>query len=160
MSAARVTGALLRSRQATAPLLQRRFASSQGHNEHHHEEHVQDITSYPKEDFSSPVWRSFLLLGIATAAFYKYAPAPGEDTFVTSFIAHYITPSEVWSKIAYKHLLMSVEDSDENLLMADAKLPAVHRYRYPQRFEQSSPHLQPVGLGVDLSDIVIKGDKV
>ncbi|GBE81267.1 hypothetical protein BKA93DRAFT_721758 [Sparassis latifolia] len=159
MSIARATGILLNHKQAsTITLLRPRYASSHSHD-HHHEEHHEDATAYPKEDFSSPAWRYFVLCGLGVVGFYKFAPEPSENVYITRLIAHYATPSEVWHRFNWKHLLLSVQGSDEALLMADAKPPPVHRYRYPQRFEQASTHLQPVGQDVDLSNVVVKGDK-
>ncbi|KAI0930368.1 hypothetical protein AcW1_009082 [Taiwanofungus camphoratus] len=160
MSVARAASVLLRPRQASTSLIQRRFASSHSNDEHHDEHHgEQDTTAYPREDFSSPVWRNFVLLGLAVAGWYKFAPAPGEDTYLTRFIAHYSTPREVWQRLSLKHLMLSVEGSDESLLMQSAQRPPVHRYRYPQRFEQSSPHSHPVGAVSVISDVVVKGDR-
>jgi len=160
MSVSRVAGVVLRPRQATTSLLQRRFASTHSHDEHHEEHHGehQDAVAFPKEDFSSPIWRNFVLFGLAVVGFYKFAPAPGEDNVVSRTIAHYSTPGEVWERLTQNNLLLAVEASDDNLLVADAKRPPVHRYRYPQKLEQFSPHLQPVGRGVDLSNVVVKQD--
>ncbi|CCM00404.1 uncharacterized protein FIBRA_02434 [Fibroporia radiculosa] len=155
----RTAGIFLRPRPQSFITPQSRLASSNSHHdEHHGEQHVEDSVSYSKEDFSSPVWRNFVLLGLAAAGFYKLAPAPGDDTYLTRFIAHYSTPRDVWENIRFKHLLLTVEGSDDTLLVADAKRPPIHRYRYPQRLEQSSPHLHPVGSTVDVSDVVVKND--
>ena len=83
-------------------------------------------------DFSSAGWRYLVLLGLGTAAFYNFAPAPGEDTYLARFIAHYMTPAEVWRNYAEAHLLLSAESAQEALLVADARPPPVHRFRYPQ----------------------------
>ena len=65
-------------------------------------------------------------------AFYKFAPAPGEDNRLTAALAEYTKPSEFWEKLTVKHLLQTVEVSDGALLIGDAKRAPVHRYRYPQ----------------------------
>ena len=38
-------------------------------------------------------------------AFYKFAPAPGEDNRLTAALAEYTKPSEFWEKLTVKHLL-------------------------------------------------------
>ncbi|KDQ57572.1 hypothetical protein JAAARDRAFT_130734 [Jaapia argillacea MUCL 33604] len=143
-------------RPATA-IAGRRLASSDSHAHEHHEEH--DNTQYPKEDFSSPAWRGVILASLLVAGFYKYAPEPGEDNLLTSYIARYGTPSQVWEKINKQHLYLTQEATETILLFQDAKRPAIHRCRYPQLMEQVSPHLQPVGTSVDMSNVVVKGER-
>ncbi|TFY55856.1 hypothetical protein EVJ58_g7984 [Rhodofomes roseus] len=158
MSLARAAGTVLRPRLISTPLLRTRAASSHAHEEHHDDHHgeAHDPTVYPKEDFSSPFWGRLALFGLGAVGFYKFAPSPDEDNIVTRVIAAYSTPREVWEKLSLKHLVQSVEVSDDSLLVADAQRAPVHRYRYPQRFEQTSPHLHPVGLAVDISNVVVK----
>ncbi|PCH43713.1 hypothetical protein WOLCODRAFT_104021 [Wolfiporia cocos MD-104 SS10] len=156
MTVARAAVTLARPRQAASSLVQRRLASThhdEHHGDHHHE---QDAIAFPKEDFSSAAWRNFTLFGLAVAAWYKFAPDPREDNYIARWIEHYKTPTQVWQSIAFKNLTLELQNSDENLLTRDAKRPAIHRYRYTQRFEQHSPFIQPVGQDVDLSDLVIK----
>lgn len=89
-----------------------------------------------------------------------------------------MTSSEILEKIHLKHLVMSVENSEDKLLMTDAKPPVVHRYRFPQcvlacspvtdalilrdansrRLEQFSPHSNPVGMQLSVGDITVKRD--
>ena len=126
--------------------------------------------------FTTPFWRNTFILSLAVVAFYKYAPAPGEDVYLTRYLAHYGTPSEIWSKINEKHLLMSQKASEVTALQTDAQRPNLHRYRHPQsapssshhlcpvisshfcsRFlDTGSPHLQPVGTSVDMGSVVAK----
>ncbi|OBZ68131.1 hypothetical protein A0H81_11904 [Grifola frondosa] len=141
---------------ASTYLSQRRAASSDSHDHHHEEYHDNNV--YPKEDFLTPFWRNFIIFSAGVVAFYKYAPAPSNDAYLTRWISQYATPAEVLERLGYKHLLLSAEQSVDNLIMADAKRPPVHRYRYPQRFEQYSPHVQPVGIKFDMGDVIVKGD--
>ncbi|KZT63767.1 hypothetical protein DAEQUDRAFT_815457 [Daedalea quercina L-15889] len=158
MSLARAAGAIFKPRQAAPPLFRTRSASSHAHEEHQDDHHgeAHDSTPYSKEGFSGPFWKGLVIAGFGVVGFYKYAPGPGDDTLLTRAIASYSTPAQVWEKLSYKHLLQTVEVADDSLLVAEAKRAPVHRYRYPQRFEQSSPHLHPVGLTVDVSDVVVR----
>ena len=83
-------------------------------------------------DFSSGVWRNFIIFGLAVVGFYKFAPSPTEDNYITRWIAHYKTPNKVWESINFNHLVMSAQGCDDVLLVTDAKRPPIHRYRYPQ----------------------------
>ncbi|GJE94889.1 hypothetical protein PsYK624_110650 [Phanerochaete sordida] len=145
--------ATVRHRQALVSALPRRNASTH-HDEHHHQE---DNTVYPQETWANKVWFSWAFAGLAAAAFYKFAPSPEEDSYLKRLLDHYHIPREVWEKINLKHATMEAQASQGTLLVASAQKPPVYRYRFPQRFEQSSPHLQPVGMSADLSDLVVKG---
>ncbi|KAI0793262.1 hypothetical protein C8Q75DRAFT_749520 [Abortiporus biennis] len=149
-------GRLIRPLQASRGQFQRRWSSSHAEDHHHHAEET--AVAFPKEGFSSVGWRYFILFGLFSVGFYKFAPSPSEENYVTEFLKHYATPREVWSKLNLQHLVLSAEDQEGVLLTADAKLPPVHRYRFPQSFEQHSAHLRPVGTSVDLSDLVVKKD--
>ncbi|KAI0371132.1 hypothetical protein BV20DRAFT_965803 [Pilatotrama ljubarskyi] len=156
MSVARAAGALVRpTRQAGTILIQRRAASSHAHDEHHHEEH-HDTNEYPPEVFNTPFWRRVALASLGVIAFYKYAPAPGDENPIAKYVARTMTPAQVWKNTGFKHLLLSAQGSDETLLVADAKPPVVHRYRFPQKLDMYSPHANPVGLKLDAGDIVVK----
>ncbi|PSS37879.1 hypothetical protein PHLCEN_2v347 [Hermanssonia centrifuga] len=124
--------ALLRPQRAPFSTVPRRLASSEAHDEHHDDHHhVEDTTVYPKEDFSSSIWRNAIVFGLVGAALYKYAPS-SEDPILTRFISHYSTPKTVWEDLNVKHLLQTVENQIDTLVIADARRPPVHRYRYPQ----------------------------
>ena len=73
-----------------------------------------------------------MLATLGVVAFYKFAPAPGEENRLTAALAEYSKPSEFWEKLTLKHLMQTVEVSDGALLVGEAKRPPVHRYRYPQ----------------------------
>ncbi|KAF8070263.1 hypothetical protein FPV67DRAFT_1668136 [Lyophyllum atratum] len=149
--------ALLLARQRSATtIVSRRKASSSTHA--HHEEHYEEH-QYPKEGFSGPFWRNTVLASLFAVAAYKYAPEPTEDVYLTRWIALYSPSREQWLDMAAKHTALSVESSETTLLVTNAKRPPVHRYRYPQLLDQSSPFLTPVGGEVGTSNIVVKGDK-
>ena len=82
--------------------------------------------------FNTPFWRRAVLAAVGVVAFYKYAPAPGDDTAIARWISRSMTPAEVWQSTSFTHLLKSVQGADETLLVAEAKPPVVHRYRFPQ----------------------------
>ncbi|KAF8891661.1 hypothetical protein BD779DRAFT_1512339 [Infundibulicybe gibba] len=148
---------LARPRVAPTLIAQRRPASTSSHHEEHHGEH--DSTQYPREGFSGPIWRNTVLLSLLAVGCYKYAPEPSEDVYLTRWIAMYTAPRDLWLELNAKHTAMQQEVSDTTILLSDAKKPRVHRYRYPQSFEQVSPFLAPVGMDVDLSGLVVKGDR-
>ncbi|KAI0829667.1 hypothetical protein BC628DRAFT_1314712 [Trametes gibbosa] len=156
MSLARVASAVVHpAKRAGTSIIQRRAASSHSHDEHSHEDY-HDTNEYPPEVFNTPFWRRAALAAVGVVAFYKFAPAPGDDTLIAKTVARTMAPADVWKSISFKHLLLSAQGSDETLLVTDAKPPTVHRYRYPQKLEMYSPHAQPVGLKLDASDIVVK----
>jgi hypothetical protein len=70
---------------------------------------------------------SFLAVG-----FYKYAPAPSDDVYLTRWIAMYSASPDLWLNINAKHTALQKDISEMNVLLNDAKKPRVHRYRYPQ----------------------------
>ncbi|KAG2059240.1 hypothetical protein BDR06DRAFT_1003848 [Suillus hirtellus] len=154
MSLARAS-LLLRQKHTveSVSLIQRRFAS---HDSHAHDEHHDD-THYSREaGFSTPFWRNTVLLSLLAVGFYKWAPSPNQDVYLTRWLAQYTTPSEIWAAINEKHLLLSQQASDNAILQADAKRPNVHRYRYPQILDTGSPHLQPVGRVADMSSTAVR----
>ncbi|KAI0743795.1 hypothetical protein C8Q80DRAFT_1122183 [Daedaleopsis nitida] len=158
MSVARAAGAVIRpSKRAGTTFLQRRTASSHAHDEHHHEEY-HDTNVYEPEVFNTPFWRRAAIAALGVVAFYKFAPAPGDENPIAKYISSTMTAPEVWKNTSFKHLVMSAQGSDDTKLVVDAKPPVVHRYRFPQRFEQYSPHSHPVGLKLSAGDVVVKRD--
>ena len=147
--------ALLARQRPLSTFVPKRNASSSAHEHGHHEE----PHDYPKEGFSGPFWRNTALASLLVAAAYKYAPEPSEDVYLTRWIALYTSPRDLWTDLAAKHTAMSLDQSETKLLVSDAQKPPVHRYRYPQSFEHASPFLTPVGLDVDTTKFVVKGDK-
>ncbi|KIJ67670.1 hypothetical protein HYDPIDRAFT_107141 [Hydnomerulius pinastri MD-312] len=156
MSLARAAS-LVRSKQlsSSATALQRRFAS---HDSHAHEQHYDDAHYSPEAGFSTPFWRNTLIISLATVGFYKWAPTPNEDVYLTRWLAYYATPSEVWAKMNEKHLLQSQEVTDNATVQASGTRPGIIRYRYPQSLEQASPYLQPVGGVPEVSRVVARTD--
>ncbi|KAG6857256.1 hypothetical protein H0H87_007089 [Tephrocybe sp. NHM501043] len=124
-----VRAALLARQRPAASLVSRRNASSSAHKDHHHEDTDEH---YPREDFSSPVWRNTVLAGLVAAAAYKFAPEATHDTYLTRWIALYSTPRERLMDIAVKHTAMSADDSDTEQVLFNAKRNPMHRYRFPQ----------------------------
>ncbi|KAF5351820.1 hypothetical protein D9756_007373 [Leucocoprinus leucothites] len=146
MSLARLRSTGLARRQLTAPW--RRWAST-GHGEEH--------GSFPKEDFATPFWRNAIIVAGLAAVAYKYAPEPGDNVYLTRWIAMYTTPAAQWLDMNAQNTALRAEVAENTRLTTSAKQPAVHRYRYPQSFEQASPFLVGVGTQADLSDLVVKG---
>ncbi|KAF9451251.1 hypothetical protein P691DRAFT_663632, partial [Macrolepiota fuliginosa MF-IS2] len=106
--------------------------------------------------FATPFWRNALILaGLAVVA-YKYAPEPGDNVYLTRWIAMYTTPAEQWLELGAKNTAQKEVVAENTRLTVSAKSPPVHRYRYPQSFEQASPFLVGVGTQADLSDLVVK----
>ena len=126
--------------------------------------------------------RSFLgwavLCSLLAVGAYKYAPEPTEDVYLTRWITMYTSPRSLWLDLNVKHAALQQEVSEGNLLLSDAKKARVHRFRFPQwvtrdkrkiilegrselfrSFEKTSPFLTPVGMDVDTTTFVVKGDK-
>lgn len=82
--------------------------------------------------FSNKAWRNFLLVTIGGLAFYKFAPSPEGDTWFGRTLAYWAIPKEIWSKANGDHLIKAADLQDGQLILTDAKLPPVHRFRYPQ----------------------------
>lgn len=80
----------------------------------------------------TPFWRNTFFFSVLVTGFYKFAPAPGDDTFLTQYLAQFNTPKETWARINEKHVLDVTTASEQLLLQASAQRPKVHRYRYPQ----------------------------
>ncbi|KAK2467778.1 hypothetical protein APHAL10511_000073 [Amanita phalloides] len=117
--------------------LQRRFVSNVTHGEHEH---------YHREDFSSPVWRNALIASLLAVVACKYAPEPGDGTYLTRWIAFYQTPRSRWLEMNADHTVKQLEASEQNILLSDAQKEPAHRYRYPQIMDQASPFLKGVGM--------------
>ena len=83
-------------------------------------------------DFSSPIWRNFVLFSLFVVGFYKFAPSPNEENLVTKWLEHNATPREVWARLNLQHLRLTAESCRDRLIIAEAKKAPIHRYRYPQ----------------------------
>jgi hypothetical protein len=124
----------------------------------------------------NPFWGKVLLFTLLTGAAIKYAPEPSEDVYLTQWIAMYTAPRDLWLNLNAKHTAQEVQVSQNNLLIADAQPPAVHRFRYPQSvsnlhikfashfirrsLNQGSPFLNRIGEAVDMRNVVPKTDKL
>ena len=82
--------------------------------------------------FNTPFWRRAVIAALGVVAFYKYAPAPGDENPIAKYISSTMTKPDVWNDTAFRHLILSAKGSDETKLVTDAKPPVVHRYRFPQ----------------------------
>ncbi|KAF8622351.1 hypothetical protein AX15_007083 [Amanita polypyramis BW_CC] len=132
------------ARSANTPCItQRKIASTVAHQQH---EHKNSNDQYHREDFSSPIWRNTLIASLLIVAAYKYAPTPGDGTYLTRWIAFYKTPRETWLEINAVHTAKQQEASAYNILLSDARKEPAHRYRYPQILDQASPFLNGVGM--------------
>ncbi|KAI6026110.1 hypothetical protein BKA83DRAFT_3066948 [Pisolithus microcarpus] len=130
--------ALARTRHfCTSNTLTRRFSSHTAHAR-------EDVL--PETGFFTPFWRNTILLSFAAIAFYKWAPRPGEEAFLTQWLAHQSTAAEFWARVNEQQLLRSQHMTVNTVLQTSAQRPGMVRYRYPQMLEQGSPHLQPVGV--------------
>ncbi|KAI0758330.1 hypothetical protein BC629DRAFT_1552050 [Irpex lacteus] len=138
----------------------RRSASTAAHDDHHDHDHHhhEDNTVYPQESFVTKSWRNWAIGGLAAALFYKFAPAPGDDAYLTRWISLYQIDKSLWTDLNNKHLALSAEGQINNLILADAKKPQVHRLRFPQKLEQHSAHLVPVGQDLSTSGVEVKSE--
>lgn len=82
--------------------------------------------------FANSVWRNWVLAGLAVVGFYKFAPTPGEETYITRWISQYATDKSTWQELNLKHLALSAEGQNDALVVQGAKKSSVLRYRYPQ----------------------------
>ncbi|TFK44604.1 hypothetical protein BDQ12DRAFT_595098, partial [Crucibulum laeve] len=108
--------------------------------------------------FGGPIWRATILVSLLGVAAYKYLPEPADNVYLTRWIALYDAPRDFWLNLNAKHAAQQEQVSDAMILFSDAKMPQVHRYRYPQVFEQASPFINAVGSNIDMSGVVVRGD--
>ncbi|PFH51976.1 hypothetical protein AMATHDRAFT_57589 [Amanita thiersii Skay4041] len=139
MSLARARFAYIRPRSIFGPTNHRLASTASQHKEHHEESHH-------REDFNSPIWRNTLIATAVIVAAYRYAPAPGEDVYLTKWIGLYKTPIDTWLDMNANHTAKQQEVSESNILLNDAQKERAHRYRYPEIINQSSPFLNGVGM--------------
>src|SRR5260221_4404375 len=106
MSLAKTVLFASRPQVACLSRIQRRSLSSDSdsHDQHHGAE---DTSSYPKEGmailfmygtpsysysrlgFTSAGWTYTIIAALGVVGFYKFAPSPGEENYVTRYISHY-----------------------------------------------------------------------
>ena len=80
----------------------------------------------------NPFWGKVLFFTFLTGTAIKFAPEPSDDVYLTRWIAMYKAPQELWLDLNAKHTAQESQVSDNNRLIADAKPPPIHRFRYPQ----------------------------
>jgi hypothetical protein len=149
MSLARAALLVSRPQGAYISRIQCRSASSQSHS--HDEHHGTENESYPKEGmfrvthtffpshlrwwhagFTSSGWTYTLIAALGIVGFYKFAPSPGEENYVTRYISHYFTPSSSWAAANDRHLELTANLQDAIQISQTGQRPHIHRYRYPQ----------------------------
>jgi len=62
----------------------------------------------------------------------KLAPAPSDDVYLSRWIAMYTAPRDYWLGLNAKHTAQQGVVADNTLLVTDAVLNPIHRFRYPQ----------------------------
>jgi hypothetical protein len=127
--------------------IQHRSASS--HSNGHDEHHGAEDASYPKEGmirthfihgtpscwragFTSAGWAYTIIATLGIIGFYKFAPSPNEDNYVTRYISHYFTPSSSWAAANDRHLELTTSLQEAVQISQTGQRPHIHRYRYPQ----------------------------
>ncbi|KAH9978863.1 hypothetical protein BGW80DRAFT_701203 [Lactifluus volemus] len=130
--------------------IQRRCVSSDSHN------HGADA-AYPKEGFSSAGWKYTIIAALGIVGFYKFAPSPDEDNYVTRYISYYFTPSSSWARVNERHLELATSLQEATQICQTSQRPPIHRYRYPHSLEVASAFSIPVGGDPDVSGVKVKG---
>ncbi|KAH9956898.1 hypothetical protein BC827DRAFT_1228816 [Russula dissimulans] len=130
MSLAKTTLFAIRPQVAHLSRVQCRSASSDSHS--HDEHHGVENTPYAKEGFSSAGWTYTIIAALGVVGFYKFAPSPGEDNYLTHYIAHYFTPSSSWAAANDRHLELTTNLQEAVQISQSGQRPHIHRYRYPQ----------------------------
>ncbi|KAF8514149.1 hypothetical protein JB92DRAFT_160775 [Gautieria morchelliformis] len=155
MSLTRQRVLALSRRSTCIPLAatQLRLSSSDPHSHH------DDANVYPQESFNTPFWRTTALLTLLGIGLYNLVPYIDKDkTYITRYIQHYATPRDVWARINDKHLELSADAAQGQLLIGSATRPHILRMRYPAALEYASPHNVAVGSQTDMSHVVVKKD--
>ncbi|KAN0107333.1 hypothetical protein V8E52_010269 [Russula decolorans] len=156
MSLARAALFAARPQGAYLSHIQCRSASSQSHS--HDEHHGTENASYPKEGFTSSAgWAHTLIAALGIVGFYKFAPSPDEDNYVTRYISYYFTPSSSWAATNDRHLELTANLQEAVQISQTGQRPHIHRYRYPHSLEVASPFSVPVGGDPDVSGVRVKG---
>lgn len=83
-------------------------------------------------DFATPFWRNALVAAGLVVVAYKYAPEPGEDVYLTRWIAMYANPVGEWLDNNASRTAIQEVGAENTRLMMSARRPPVHRFRYPQ----------------------------
>lgn len=125
--------------------------------------------------FTSAGWAYTIIATLGVVGFYKFAPSPGEDNYVTRYISHYFTPSSSWASMNDRHLELTASLQEAVQISQTGQRPHIHRYRYPQcvyvlsfslfcmlsldgsSLEVASAFSVPVGGDPDISGVRVKG---
>ena len=126
--------------------------------------------------FSSAGWTYTLIASLGIVGFYKFAPSPDEDNYVTRYISYYFTPSSHWTATNGRHLELTTNLQEAIQISQSGQRPHIHRYRYPQcvymcsvshvfsmlngdgsSLEVASAFSVPVGGDPDISGVRVKG---
>jgi hypothetical protein len=151
MSLAKSALCAARPRAVYFSCAQRRNASSGSHG---HDEH--DSASYAKEGFTSAGWTYTVIAALGIVGFYKFAPSPGEDNYVTRYLSHHFTPSDSWVNTNNRHLELTTSLQEAVQISQSGQRPHVHRYRYPQSLGVASAFSVPVGGDPDVSGVKVR----
>jgi hypothetical protein len=85
--------------------------------------------------FNTPFWRTTAILTLLGVGLYNLVPYIDKDktykTYVTRYIQHYATPQDVWTRINDKHLELSADAAQGQLLIGSAMRPPIMRMRNP-----------------------------
>ncbi|KAH8985986.1 hypothetical protein EDB86DRAFT_2809812 [Lactarius hatsudake] len=159
MSLAKTALRAARPRAVHISCAQRRNASSESHG--HDEHHNADAASYPKEGMGfythGAGWTYTIIAALGIVGFYKFAPSPGEDNYLTRYISHYFTPSSSWARTNDRHLELTTSLQEAVQISQSGQRPHVHRYRYPHSLEVASAFAVPVGGDPEVSGVKVKG---
>jgi len=60
--------------------------------------------------------------------------------YLTRYLAYHMPREGLWKERADKHLELTLQQAEDQLLLQDAQRPKMRRLRYPGSFEQASPH--------------------
>ncbi|KAF9264240.1 hypothetical protein L218DRAFT_901106 [Marasmius fiardii PR-910] len=154
LTKAATRAALLTRPRVTPSLSARRHGSTNTHHDEHHGE--LDNTVYPKEGFSSPVWRNTVIVSVLAYVAWQYAPEPNDEAYITQWITMYKTPKEKWLEMNATHAAQSREVAEQVQTFDLGVAPPVHRLRFPQLIDQASPFCNGVGMNADMSDMKVK----
>ncbi|KAI0305507.1 hypothetical protein B0F90DRAFT_1625014, partial [Multifurca ochricompacta] len=112
---------------------------------------------YCHTGFTSAGWTYTIIAVLGIVGFYKFAPSPGEDNYVTRYISHYFTPSSSWAIANDRHLELTTNLQEAVRISQTGQRPHIHRYRYPHSLEVASAFSVPVGGDPKVSGVKVKG---
>jgi hypothetical protein len=136
---------------------------------------IYSTPSHMRAGFSSAGWTYTIIATLGIIGFYKFAPSPDEDNYVTRYISHYFTPSSSWATANDRHLELTTSLQEAIQISQTGQRPHIHRYRYPQcvcsqsltffcmlnadgsSLEVASAFSVPVGGDPDVSGVRVKG---